>query len=200
VRVAIVVAAVIGGAATADFDRRWRRPSLGCGLVAITAFGIYVTIPDTEAALCILAPVAAVAVVAWPGGIVRLGSGGAFAAVGVLAWVTAFGGVGRDGSIVGGLACLGLLVAEPLADWFAGVRGALIRHPTWRSAIGMGLAQSALVLVTGRVAGFRDDKTVAAVIAGAALLLAAITCVVIGQIVRRRPQSLGASVDSAVTR
>jgi hypothetical protein len=114
--------------------------------------------------------------------------------------VTAFGGVGRDGSIVGGLACLGLLVAEPLADWFAGVRGALIRHPTWRSAIGMGLAQRALVLVTGRVAGFRDDKTVAAVIAAAALLLAAITCVVIGQIVRRRPQSLGASVDSAVTR
>jgi hypothetical protein len=171
-------------------------------MVAITSFAIYTTIPDTEAALCILAPAAAVAVVSWPGGLVRLGSGGAFAAVGVLAWVTAVGGIGRDGSIVGGLASLGLLLAEPLADWFGGVRGALNRHPTWRSAIGMGVAQGVLVLVTARVDGFRKEAATAGVMAGGALLVAAIACVVIGQIVRRQTQSAAGDVNggSAVTR
>jgi hypothetical protein len=192
---------VVGGAAASDLDLRWRRPSIGCGLFAITVGGVYATVPDTESALCILAPAAAVAVIAWPGAVLRLGSGGAFAAIGVLAWVTAFGGIGRDGSIVGGLLSLGLLVAEPLACWFSGVHSALVRHPTWRSAIGMGTAHGALVFVTARVAGFRSGAGAAAIIGGVALLVAAVACVVVGQLSRRSRQSTADSIGgSADTR
>src|SRR5437588_20054 len=70
--------------------------------------------------------------------------------------VVAFDGRGRPGAVVGGLACLGMLVVEPAA-----------RRLARRSAIpveGVIVGHLALVFVAARVAGRRHDALAAAVV------------------------------------
>jgi len=178
--------AAIGGAAMSDFDRRWRPAPVTGGLFAIAVLGVYLTVPDTEAPLRIIVAAAAIGALGWPVGVLRFGAGGSFAAVGVFAWVAAVGGIGRAGSIVGGVASLGLLVAEPLARLLARIRGPLLRSPGALAAVGIGVGQAALVGVTARIAGLEKSKESAATIAGAALVVATIACVVVARWSRRR--------------
>jgi hypothetical protein len=114
-RLLVATAMVLGGWLLADFDHRWRGRGLGPVLVAVSAGGIYATVPDTEQAMVALGVAAALAVLGWPWPLAALGRAGAFAASGVLLWVVAAGGAGRGSSVVGGVACLGLFAVEPLA-------------------------------------------------------------------------------------
>ena len=50
----LAVATAAVAAALAAFDRRWRRPGLAPALLAVTAAGIWATVPDVEAALVLL--------------------------------------------------------------------------------------------------------------------------------------------------
>lgn len=194
---AVTATIVVGGTAASDLDRRWRDPSVACGLLAITVIGVYLTVPDTEAPLSLLVPAVLLALVAWPAGRLRMGSGGSYAAVGLLAWATAFGGIGRVGSIVGGLASLGLLLVEPAARVIARFRGPLLPRPGFGAVVVVGTAQAALVLVTSRVAGFRRDGADAALLAGVALVGATIVAV----LAARRARQVGADMlPSADTR
>jgi hypothetical protein len=177
----VAVAAAVAGALLADFDRRWRRQGLASLLLAVSAAGIYATVPDVEAALVVLGAALPLALLGWPGPLApaagrpaaspppSLGVVGALATAALLAWTVAAGGVGRPGSVVGGLLCLGVLVVEPLARVLdPRRRSALARGPVALTALG---AHLVLVAVAARVVG--RAETVAAALPRAGLALAA---------------------------
>jgi hypothetical protein len=191
------VAIVVGGFLLADFDARWRRHGLGPVLVAISVVGIYTTVPDTEQAMVALGAALPLAFLGWPWPLGSLGRAGAYAAIGALLWVVAAGGVGRGSSVVGGIACLGLLVVEPTARLLDPGRGSVLEclpRGRW-GAVAAATLHLGLVYVAARVAGLRSTVAEAAVIASA-LLAAAVVLAVIASTVRshlvrsRRPPGL----------
>jgi hypothetical protein len=186
-RLALAAAVVAGGFLLGDFDARWRRRGLGPVLLAVSAGGIFLTVPDTEQALVALGAALPLALLGWPRPLAWTGRAGAYAATGVLLWVVATGSAGRGSAVVGGVACLGLFVVEPLARLLDPGRGSVLEWlPAGRWGVAVAaLAQLALVLVAARVAGLRASAAAAGAIAllefagAAALSLSA-------SIVRRR--------------
>lgn len=168
---------VLGAALTSDFDRRWRRVGAGPVLLAISLFGVYATVPDTEQALVLLGaslPLALPGLIGRPPALDALGPAGAYGAVGLLAWSVGAGGAARHSAIVGGLTCLALLVVEPLGRSLArGPSRVLGARPGGRvrALATLAAGQLALVYVCSRVAGLRDSVAAAALIAGGALLV-----------------------------
>lgn len=175
---AVALAAVAAGALLADFDRRWRRRGLAPALLAVSAAGIYLTVPDTEAALAVLGAALPLALLGWPGPLARvpsqpppsLGVVGALAVAGLLVGTASAGSVGRPGAFVGALACLGVLVVEPVARRLDPGRRSALGPPTGRWAGWSALAaQLALAAVAARVVG--RPATVAEALPLAALQL-----------------------------
>jgi hypothetical protein len=115
IRILVVAATVVGGTLVADFDRRWRHAGFPPVLLAVSVVGVYFSVPDTEQASVLLGATLPMVLLGWPRALAGLGSAGAYSAVGLLVWTTAAGGWARPSSIVGGIACLGLMVVEPLA-------------------------------------------------------------------------------------
>jgi hypothetical protein len=102
-----------GGTALALWSLKLPQEVLG-PMVAISAFGIWATVPDTEAARVLLGVSLPMAL-----GTVRpvraaITYAGAFPLVAIMVWATAVGGEGRPASIIGGWACLGALIILPL--------------------------------------------------------------------------------------
>ena len=174
---AVAAAALVAGVLLADFDRRWRGHGLALPLLAVSTAGVYATVPDVEAALVVLGAALPFCLLGWPGPLAlarrgrrppSLGAAGALAAAGLLTWTVASGGAGRPGSVVGGLACLGLLAVEPVARRLdprrRGPLGPLERRPALAWAVLA--AQAVLAGVAARVVG-RPER------AATALLLAA---------------------------
>jgi hypothetical protein len=138
-----------------------RDPRLVAVLFAVSAVGLYVCVPDTEHARGLM------------GGLLAAGllgvdpelavTPGVSAVTGLFVWTAAFGGHGRMGSVVGGIACLGVLVLAPLAGWSR-------RRRASRSVLF--LTQVAYVAYVARVAGFRQTAWAAAALAVPATLLA----------------------------
>lgn len=157
-------AVVVGGSALADLDGRRGDEAVGSAAVLITVGGMYSTLPDTEAVLVVLAVALALVTSGWPLRLARTGYGGAFATVGTLACVTALGGVGRQRAIVAGLACLGLVLVEPIASrlgrYAAGTKARLT--PATGFVVVLLAAHAAVVLVCARSVGLRDNVADAA--------------------------------------
>ena len=172
VRVLVFVTIVAGGALVADVDRRTARLGLGPLLFAVTVGGVYATVPDTEQALVLLGVAAPVALLGWPLRRAVLGRAGSPAAVAVLMWSAAVGGVGRPSSIVGAVGCLGLFVVAPLS-----------RRSVRTSAPVVVAAHALLVLLSARVAGLRP--TVRAAVA--VVLLELVVGVAVWGAAPRRP-------------
>jgi hypothetical protein len=170
----LVGAVIVGGAPlVTGFDRD--HPGWGPPFLALSVLGVLGTVPDTEAALVLAGAALPVAVLGWPFRLARLGSAGSLASLGLVCWMVGWGGGGRDGAVLGGLACLGLLLAEPLARLLSGRRSAdLWGRP---GVFAAGTAHLLLVLVASRVAGLQQALAAAAVVAlpslGAAVLLLA---------------------------
>ncbi len=170
----VVGAVILGGPLMGSFDDRWRAHGYGPVLIAATAAGIYATVPDTEGALVVLGAAAVLAWAGWPWPLAGLGWAGSLAVTGVIVWSASSDGLDRPASIVGGVACFGLLWVEPL------VRSALRRRGSpfegYPGAMAPLLAavavHAAVVVVASRGAGLRLDALSAAVISGGALLLA----------------------------
>jgi hypothetical protein len=110
----VVVTVVLGGALVADFDRRHHARGWSVVMYAVSVVGVYFTVPDTERALVLLGASVPMLLLGWPVALASLGSAGAYPVVGALAWMAAYEGAGRLSAIVGGVACLGLFVVEPL--------------------------------------------------------------------------------------
>jgi hypothetical protein len=162
--VAVAICAV--GALLDDADRRRAGQGLAPALLAVTAAGIYATVPDVEAAEVVVAAALPMALLGWPFPLAwarparpppSLGTPGALATAGLLVWTVAAGGSGRSGSVVGGCACLGLLALEPLAHRLAPRRSpaasAVPTGPGWRLGWLALAVQVVLVAVAARVVG-----------------------------------------------
>jgi hypothetical protein len=196
----VVLAVAVTGALLADFDRRWRRHGLALPLLAVSAAGIYATVPDVEAAVVVLGAALPMALLGWPGPLAppwpagttgpahgggatpaapgqpppSLGVAGALATAGLLVWTVASGGVGRPGSVVGGLGCLGVLAVEPVARLLdPRRRGPLAVLDRRRVAWSAVAAQLLLVGVAARVVG-RPEAVQRALLLGALTLGAAL--------------------------
>ena len=94
--------------------------------------------------------------------VIPLGAVGIYPALGLLVWVIAEGGRGRESAIIGATACLALLVVEPLIRWCCG-RTLLERIPNewWWVPISAGV-QLVPVYLVARWAGLSDTPLTAA--------------------------------------
>jgi hypothetical protein len=151
-RVTAAGATLVGGLLAIGADER--ASHLVPLLFLIGAVGVYACVPDTEAPKALLGALLAGAVLGLEP---RLRHRcGIPALTGVFVWVATFGGLGRAGSVVGGIACLGVIVLLPLVRRWSVTR--------WSSDLAV-VVQVALVVYVARVAGFEDSP-------GPALLLA----------------------------
>jgi hypothetical protein len=215
-----VAAICVTGALLHDFDRHRRRQGLAPVLLAVSAAGVYATIPDVEAAVVVVGATLPIALLGWPGPLAwprsaaaqpppSLGEAGALATAGLLVWTVAAGGSTRPGSIVGGLACLGLLALEPLARRLgalggdgastAGTLGApRPLGPGDRLGWAVLAAQVALVAVAARVVGRTVSAPLALLLAAAELgaILAAAVAVTRLRAARRRAPPGGDEIPS----
>jgi hypothetical protein len=163
----LVVATVAGGLG-AEVDAATGRRGLPLVMVAVTAFGVYVTTPDTEHTVIVLGAALPLVLLAWPRPLATLATGGSLLAAGTVSWAVVVDGIGRPGAMVGGLACLGMLVVEPLARWGWRAAGGIAPSGELpRLALVLGL-HVALVAACSRVAGLRTSATEALVLAAVA--------------------------------
>lgn len=181
-RLLVVATIALGGALVAAADSDYRHLGLGPVLVLVSMAGAYSTVPDTERAVIVFGAAVPLAVLGWPWPLASLGRSGASAAVGLLAWVAVTDGSARAGSTVGAIACLGVLLIEPVARMLpnAGKRepaptataGAGDGLAAWRTALPVIVLHLLLVIIAARIAGFRSSALEAAAIAGFALVVA----------------------------
>ena len=138
-------------------------------MFAISAFGIWTTVPDTDLARILIGISVPMAFATLPPFSVRISGAGAFALAAALAWLPLWGGDQRTGSVVGAWACIGMIELLPVAlRMLPGLRIAM-----WQ-LVGLHIG---VVLVSARVIGLWDRATVAAV--GVAALCAGILGVVV---------------------
>jgi hypothetical protein len=169
----LVIGPAVGGVATAAFDRRAGRTGLGPRLLLVSILGLTACVPDTELALAFTGAMLPLVLLSWPRVVARLGSGGAYAAIGLFCWIATIDGAPRPGSIVGSVAALGLLVAEPLGRLLTSGRAHASRAPGDENVRVAALVGVQLVLVAyaARVAGRVDDAPVAMILAVPVLLV-----------------------------
>jgi hypothetical protein len=177
----VVATIVLGGTAVASFDHRRRERAFGSVLLPMSVIGVYVTVPDTEHLLVLLGAAVAVPLLGWPLPIASLGRPGSYAAVAVLMWAAALDGVGRTASVVGAAACLGLLVAEPIATLLRRREPHASRLPGPLGVLPFAIGHGILVYVASRVAGLSSEPLLAAIIAAIALVLAVIALVTLAR-------------------
>lgn len=181
----LLLGAVIAGSSglVGASDNAYRQMALGPVLMLVSLAGVYAAVPDTERAVIVLGAAVPLAVLGWPLRLAALGRAGASATVGLLAWVAVTDGSARPGSVVGAIACLGVLLVAPVArtllgdeppDPSADEAAVVDKEPAgWRAAMPAILAHLALVAVAARVAGLRTDALESATIAGFALVATA---------------------------
>ena len=183
----IIGVTLVGGALTASFDRVLAPRGMAPLLLAVTALGIYLTPPDTEHSAALLGVALPVALLAFPWPLATLGVGGSFASAALLAWVVAIDGVGRDGAIVGAVACLGVLAVEPVVRMAARSRGRRAVPPApvpLRYSARVVVVHVVLVAVCSRIGGLRSSAVEAFVVCAVAYAAAAVALTV--QTARRR--------------
>jgi hypothetical protein len=164
----LMVAGTIGiGATAADFDRRAARFGLGPLLFVLAVLGTYFTVPDTENMRAMVGVAVPLVLLAWPYAAAGLGSGGAYAAIGLLLWVVPIEAIGRPGAMVGAVGTFGLLLTEPAGRALAPYvqrRYPIVRTTLTRPRAVVTIAQLVLVIYASRVAGMAHDASVAAVL------------------------------------
>jgi hypothetical protein len=178
--------AAICGPVISWFDDAAEVSPLPVLLFAISAAGVYVTVPDTEEALVMLGALAAPTLLAWPLRMARLGAVGGHVIVGIYVWVVAWGGRGREGSVVGAVAALGMVLAAPIGAWIA--RKDNVTTAAW-PGIWLVVLQVLVVAVTTRVGGLQTDPIAAAIIAVPTLIAALLLWVVVERSISHSPRS-----------
>lgn len=165
----LVLGPALAGTAVAEFDRRAAHPGLGPQLLAVSILGLYACVPDTELVLALLGAAIPLLLLTWPRVLTRLGPGGSYAAIGLFLWIATVGGAGRPGSIVGAVAALGLLVAEPVGRLLASrstrTPGSRDRAAGRLTVVAFLVVQVLLALYAARVAGRVEAPAVAAALA-----------------------------------
>lgn len=175
----VLLAIALAAPLLTDFGRGSVSAAWGAPLFALSALGIFFTVPDTEEAAVLLTAAAPVALLGWPAPLASLGGAGSYSVVGVTAWIVVWGSRGRETALVGAAACLGLLLAEPVARLLTRRNTVLQRiSPDAQTALAVGAAHFLLVVFASRFAGMRPSVLEASVLAGAALFLAVVALAV----------------------
>lgn len=132
---ALVAVVVVGSALVADVDRRSQvapdTPGpLGLSaaglvpvLLAVTVFGVWVTVPETEHVVVLAGVTLPVALLGWPRPLASLGRVGTSLVTALVGWTVAVDGADRPGAVIGGFACLGILAIEPATRRALALRG-----------------------------------------------------------------------------
>jgi hypothetical protein len=172
----VLVATTAGAALVADFDRTYAPTGLGPVLTLVTVLGIWASVPDTEEAIPVVGALLPIAFLGWPRVLASLGSSGAPAVVGVLAWTAAVGGRGRLGAVIGATACLGIMVLEPVLRriWPARVGLLSNRSSSKHRLLVVCGAHLVLVAICSRVAGLERSPISAAIIVALAYVAVAV--------------------------
>jgi hypothetical protein len=167
---------VVGTGLIDSLDRRCDEFGLGPLLLAVTTLGLYETVPDPDFALLLLGAAIPLVLFGWPVPFGRLGTSGAAAAAGLLAWAGAVGGRGRLGTVVAGAVCLGLFAVEPPAHLLLRGRRTLLEALASRSwgPVVVCFVQLGLAAACTRMAVGNRSPAEVGEIAGVALLLAVI--------------------------
>jgi hypothetical protein len=149
------LAIVLGGAVVSIWPGQSPDRALG-PMLAITAFGIWVTVPETELARALLGVAVALMFGTLAPIRARLARADAFALVGTLVWVVAAGGHDRPASVIGGWACLGLVAILPMVE-ISGRHDRRLPFPyvLWIHA--------GFVLIASRVIGLWESALIATV-------------------------------------
>jgi hypothetical protein len=158
-RLTVLGVVVVGAFVAPVHDAR--SPRIVPALLLIGAIGVYACVPDTEAPKVLLGAMVAAAVIGLEP--VLRPAIGMPAVVGLFAWVAAVGGVGRPGAVVGGVACLGVLLL-PVP------RGRVDR---WGLVL-LVVTQIAVVTYEARVAGFERTAESALLLSVPVFALAAL--------------------------
>jgi hypothetical protein len=175
VRVLVTLAASGGALVAAEFDHTWRADAPGLTLFGVSALGVYATVPDTEAVAALVGASLPLLVLGWPARLATLGRAGAAATVALLVWAGAVGGEGRPASIIGVVACLGLLVGSPVGRLLLPrVGDRLGRARPGTLAFSLVVSQIVLVLVAARVGGQLSNPLAAAAIGATVGLVAVV--------------------------
>jgi len=172
----VIATIALGGPVISWFDDKAQGSPVPMVLFAIAVAGVWVTVPDTEEALVLLGAIVAPTLLAWPLRVARLGSIGAHTLIGFYMWVVAWGGRGREGSIVGAAAALGMLLAAPIGSWASRKEGVTTRG---RLEMVLIVLQLVVVALTARVAGLLTETGDAAAIAVPTLVAASVLWMVI---------------------
>ena len=147
-RVAAGFAALVLASGASSFEREQTRVA---GLIwAVSALGVFATVPDTEQARALVGGTLVIAVLSLVHPVVD-GAGGA-ALAGLLCWTAAVGGQARPGAVIGALGCAGVFGMAPLVR--------RVRPPV---AVLL-TVHVVLVLVSSRVAGLRQSAWIAGAI------------------------------------
>ena len=168
------IAIVIAGTALSAWSIQLPHIVLG-PMMAITAFGIWVTVPETEQARVLLGVALPMAFATLAPARARLSVGGAWALAGTVVWIVAIGGEARPASIIGGWSALGAMAILPLVRPNA---GALIRQ---RPFLVVGI-HAVFVLIASRVIGLWDSAVVAVI---AVLFVAVAALLAVGLVSKR---------------
>lgn len=150
---------VVAGWTIAKVDGQLGISGIPALMIGGTVFGVWATVPDTELARVLMGVVAATMVAAWPLRRVRIGSGGAYALAGLLAWTVAIAGEGRVGSIIGGWATIGAFAIALGTTHIARIHAWML----------FGL-HALSVLLASRVAGLQESHYAAVAIAAPVLM------------------------------
>ena len=163
----LVGGALVAAVAIGELDER--RPGLFPPLLSITVAGIWATLPDTEEATALLGAAMVVAALSLRTRLRAERVGTVLALVAVLATI-GFGGIARDGAVVGATIALLSLAAAPLVERWTS------RRPP---VVAVVVAHVAVVAVATRVGGLRTAAAPAAAIgiAGLAVGIAALALV-----------------------
>ena len=159
------IAIVLGGWAAASFSTQRATSRWSPAMFSVSALGVFLAVPDTEAALVLLGAFAPLFLLSLPLDITRLSAGGAYALVGTLVWVTTVGGVGRPASVIGAAACVGLLAADPIARRLTRSSSSPLDslRSGWAALVVWSAAQLFVVLAISRTAGLLDSVTAASI-------------------------------------
>jgi len=157
----VVLAIAVLAPLVASFDERNAQSTVATPLIAISFAGVLLTIPDTKEALVVASVAAAWVLAGPPARAARLGRSGAYAATGLLVWVVASGGFARPGSLIAGVAVLGLLIAEPVGRLVRTARPTRLDRLTTKgvfSALWVPAAQAGLVLAISQSVKFSGSN------------------------------------------
>lgn len=202
VRLLLTAAIVVGACLVADLDYRARWLGLGPVLFCVTVVGMYEAVPDPDIALTLLGVALPLGLLGWPRPLARLGGSGSAAAVGLLGWVSAVGGTARQNAVIGGLACLGLFVAEPLARLLDRRRRSFLDRLAVRSRTAALVAFVHLVpvYVASHIAGLERNVALSGAIAAGDLAVSTGAAYAAARLAKRADEGADGSALAALDR